>query len=96
MRGQNRINKPHLKEQVAANVLGTLTEASLRLRAKMSTKCFHSCTVHFDVIKSFITPTNAHLNCFKILKFTLKITINAPTCFGFTKPSSEACGVCFA
>jgi hypothetical protein len=49
---------------------------------------FHSCTVHFDVIKSFICPTNAHLNCFKILKFTLKITINAPTCFGLTTPSS--------
>jgi hypothetical protein len=39
-------------------------------------------------IQSFIYPTNAHLNCFKMLKFTLKITINAPTCFGLTKPSS--------
>jgi len=34
---------------------------------------FHSCTVHFDVIKSFICPTNAHLNCFKILKIYIKI-----------------------
>jgi hypothetical protein len=49
---------------------------------------FHSCTVHFDIIKSFICPTNAYLNCFKMVKFTLKITINAPTCFGLTKPSS--------
>jgi len=36
-------------------------------------------------VKSFICPTNARLNCFKMLKFTLKITINAPTCFGLTK-----------
>ena len=40
------------------------------------------------VIHSFISPTNAQLICFKILKFTLKYTINAPTCFGLTKPSS--------
>jgi hypothetical protein len=44
--------------------------------------------MHFDVIKSFICSTNAHLNCFKMLKFTLKITINAHTYFGSTKPSS--------
>jgi len=49
---------------------------------------FYNCTVHFDVIKSLICPTNAHLNSFKMLKFTLKFTINAPTCFGLTKPSS--------
>ena len=49
---------------------------------------FHSCTVHSDVIQSFISPTNAQPICFKILKFTLKYTINAPTCFGLTKPSS--------
>jgi len=44
--------------------------------------------VHFDVIQSFISPTNAQLICFKILKFTLKHTVNAPTCFSLTKPSS--------
>jgi hypothetical protein len=33
--------------------------------------------MHFDVIQSFISPTNAQLICFKILKFTLKYTINA-------------------
>jgi len=32
----------------------------------------HSCTVHSDVIKSFITPTNAQTICFKILQFALK------------------------
>jgi hypothetical protein len=32
--------------------------------------------VHFDVIKSFICPNNAQLNCFKMLKFTLGFTIN--------------------
>jgi hypothetical protein len=46
---------------------------------------FHSWNLHFDDIKSFICPTNAQLNCFKILKFTLRFTINAPTCFGLTK-----------
>ena len=49
---------------------------------------FHSCTVHSDVIQSFIIPTIAQPVCFKILKFTLKYTINAPTCFGLSKPSS--------
>ena len=49
---------------------------------------FYSCTVHSDVIQSFISPTNAQPICFKILKFTLKYTINDPTCFGLTKPSS--------
>jgi hypothetical protein len=39
-------------------------------------------------IQSFISPTNGQLFCFKILKFTLKYTINAPTCFILTKPSS--------
>ena len=38
--------------------------------------------------QSFIISTNAHLICFKALKFTLKYTTNAPTCFGLTKPSS--------
>jgi len=49
---------------------------------------FHSCTMHSDTIQSFISPTNAQLICFKILKFTLKYTVNASTCFGLTKPSS--------
>ena len=35
---------------------------------------FHSFTVHLDIIKSFIRSTNAKLNCFLILKFTLKFT----------------------
>jgi len=39
-------------------------------------------------IQSSISPTNAQLICFKILTFTLKYTINAPTCFGLTKSSS--------
>jgi hypothetical protein len=51
---------------------------------------FHTCSVHLDVIKSFIRPNNAKLNCFKILKFTLRFTINAPTCFGLIKTSSES------
>ena len=34
-------------------------------------------------VQYFISLTNAQLICFKILKFALKYTINAPTCFGF-------------
>ena len=34
--------------------------------------------------KSFICPINVQLNCFKMLKFTLRFTINAHTCFGLT------------
>jgi len=49
---------------------------------------FYSCTVHSGVIQSFISPTNAQPICFKILKFALNYTINAPICFGLTKPSS--------
>jgi len=48
---------------------------------------FHSYTVHSDVIQSFISPNNGKPICFKILTFALKYTINAPTCFGLTKPS---------
>jgi len=44
--------------------------------------------MHSDVIQSFISPTNEQPVCFKILKYTLKYTMNAPTCFGLTKPSS--------
>jgi hypothetical protein len=61
-----------------------------------------SCAVHYAYIichhcyksllnkffKSFIHPTNAQLNFFKMLKFTLRFIINAPTCFSLTKPSS--------
>ena len=57
----------------------------------MTTFYFHSCTVQFDVIKSFIRPTNAQLNCFKMIKFTLRFTVNARTCLGLTKPSSRSC-----
>jgi len=32
---------------------------------------FHSCTLHSDIIQSFISPTSAQPICFKILQFTL-------------------------
>ena len=35
---------------------------------------FHSCTVHLDTIASFIYPTDAQLDCSKMLNFTLKFT----------------------
>jgi hypothetical protein len=36
---------------------------------------FHSCTVHFGTVESFIYPTDAQLVCSKkMLKFTLKFT----------------------
>jgi len=40
--------------------------------------------VHFDVIKSFIRPTNAQLNCFKIrIKIYIKIYNKCFYMFGF-------------
>jgi hypothetical protein len=44
--------------------------------------------VHAVMNQSFISPTNAQPICFKILKFILKFTTNAPMCCGLTKPSS--------
>jgi len=41
----------------------------------------YSCTVHLDAIESFIYPTDAQLDCSKMLTFTLKFTcesINNP------------------
>jgi len=44
--------------------------------------------VHVDNIKSFICPTNAHINYSKIVELlkTFKTTIISPTCFGLRKP----------
>ena len=44
-------------------------------------------TVYIGSIKSFICPTNAHINYFKIIEVlkTFKITTLAPTCFGLHK-----------
>jgi len=40
------------------------------------TLLFHSCTVHLDIIKSFIYPTNAQLDGYKrMLKLTLILTL---------------------
>jgi len=33
----------------------------------------HGCTVHFDNIKFFICPTNAHTNYFKTVKLFLTV-----------------------
>jgi hypothetical protein len=57
---------------------------------------FHGCTVHSNVIQSFIKPPSVQPICFKILNFTLKYTINVPTCFGLTKPLSGTYSMCFA
>ena len=63
---------------------------------QLSNSCGQICRFFFSQLHRaswcyqifFIRPTIAQLNCFKIFKFTLKFTINAPTCFGLTKPSS--------
>jgi hypothetical protein len=52
---------------------------------------FHSCTVHILMLSNLLLVQPIR---FKILKFTLKRTINASTCFDLTKPS--ACSLCFA
>jgi hypothetical protein len=59
---------------------------------------FHNCTVHFDIIKSFVYPTDAQLDCSKkMLKMYSKIHIkSAPTCFGLTNYHPGAYCLCFA
>jgi hypothetical protein len=48
---------------------------------------FHSCTVHLDIIESFICPTDAQLDCSKNIKIYIKIYIRgAAICFGFLQP----------
>jgi hypothetical protein len=43
----------------------------------------------FLVIKSFIYPTDAQLNCSKNINIYIKIYMRgAATCFGFSQPSS--------
>jgi len=53
----------------------------------------HSCTVHLDTIESFIYPNDAQLDCSKNVKIYMR---GAPTCFGFSQPSSGSYYVCFA
>jgi len=46
---------------------------------------FNSCTARFYVTKSFICPTNAQLNCFKMLKFTGAFILNLNVNFNILK-----------
>jgi len=60
---------------------------------------FHSCAVHFDIIKSFIYPTRktAKLECSrKMLKLTLKFTLKCSYMFPFNKPTSGSLLMCLA
>jgi len=55
----------------------------------MNVLFFHSSTVHFDTIESFIYPTDAQLDCSKNVKIYIKIYMRgAATCFGFSQPPS--------
>jgi hypothetical protein len=48
-------------------------------------------------LESFIYPTYAQLDCSKNVKIYIKIYMRgAPTCFGFSQPSSESYYLCFA
>jgi hypothetical protein len=50
---------------------------------------FHSCTVHFDNIESFIYPTDVQIDCSKNVTNYIKIYVrDAPTCLGFPQQSS--------
>jgi len=53
---------------------------------------FHSRTVHPDIIKSFICPTE----CTTRLKFTLKFYIKMLLHVSVNKPSSGSLLLCFA
>jgi hypothetical protein len=65
---------------------------------KTAYKNFHSSTVHLDITKSFIYPTDAQLDCSKNnVKIYIKIYIkSAPTCFGLTNHHQGAYCLCFA
>jgi hypothetical protein len=41
---------------------------------EVTKKNFYICAVHLDTIESFIYPTDAQLDCSKMLKYTLKFT----------------------
>jgi hypothetical protein len=49
--------------------------------------------VHLDTIESSIYPTDAQLDCSKNVKIYMT---GAPTCFGFSQPSSGSYCMCFA
>jgi len=76
--------------------LGTIT-TFLFLASDVHTRCnlsnklsfFYCCTVHLDNVKIHFFTTNCTLYwTYKMLKFTLKYLIFAPTCFGPFGPSS--------
>ena len=46
-----------------------------------------------DTIESFIYPTDVQLDCSKDVKIYMR---GAPTCFGFSQPSSGSHYMCFA
>jgi len=57
----------------------------------------HSCAVHLDITESLIYPPDAQIDCSKNVKIYIKIYMRgAPTCFGFSQPSSGSYYTCFA
>jgi hypothetical protein len=53
--------------------------------------------VHLDTIEYFIYPSDAQLDCSKNVKIYIKMYMrSAPTCFGFSQPSSGSYYMCFA
>ena len=63
-----------LSSPLSTSVCHLMLSKSSNTAFQIFTFKFHSCIVHSDVIHSFISPTNAQLIGFKILKFTLKYT----------------------
>ena len=60
---------------------------ALKKTDKQHWRNLRGCIVHVDNIKSYICPTNAHINYSKIIEL-LTTTVIAATCFGLHKPSS--------
>ena len=48
---------------------------------------------NIPIIEYFIYPTDAHIDCSKNVKIYMR---SAPTCFGFSQPSSGSYNMCFA
>ena len=61
-----------------------------RYREMLALFNFHSFTVHLDTMESFIYPTDAQLDCSKMLKFTWGVLLHVSVNYNFSKAHSVA------
>jgi hypothetical protein len=88
----NRIKKENVFFQ--HNIITKQTFLELIFTITVIINSFHTCIVHFDVIKSSICPTNAQLNCFKMFKTYIKICNKCSYIFRFNQTIIREPTVC--